>query len=56
MDRFNGPQYASLGLLEPIDDLIEEYEEVTPEEFMSDWIKFATDELWYDGQYYGLPT
>ncbi|MGP5483842.1 extracellular solute-binding protein [Brachybacterium alimentarium] len=55
MDRFNGAQYASLGLLEPIDDLIEEYEKVSPEEFMSNWVKFATDELFYDGQYYGLP-
>ena len=35
MDRFNGAQFASLGLLEPIDDLIEEYEGVSPEEFMS---------------------
>ena len=56
MDRFNAPQFASLGLLEPIDDLIEEHEGVSPEEFMSGWINFATDELRYDGQYYGLPT
>jgi len=55
MDRFNGAQFASLGLLEPIDPLIEEYEGVSPEEFMSGWVKFATDELYYDGQYYGLP-
>ncbi|GAA1488330.1 extracellular solute-binding protein [Brachybacterium sacelli] len=55
MDRFNSPQFASLGLLEPIDGLIEEYEGVSAEEFMSGWIKFAADELYYDGQYYGLP-
>lgn len=55
MDRFNGAQFASLGLLEPIDQLIEEYEGVSVEEFMSGWVKFATDELFYDGQYYGLP-
>ena len=54
-DRFNTAQFASLGLLEPIDPLIEEYEGVSPEEFMSGWVKFATDELFYDGQYYGLP-
>ena len=56
MDRFNAPQFASLGLLEPIDGLIEEQEGVSPEEFMSGWINFATDELHYDGQYFGLPT
>ena len=55
MDRFNGAQFASIGLLEPINDLIEEYEGVDPEEFMSGWIKFATDELSYMGQWYGLP-
>lgn len=55
MDRFNGAQFASLGLLEPIDPLIEEYEGVSPEEFMSGWVKFAADELFYDGQYFGLP-
>lgn len=55
MDRFNGAQFASLGLLEPINGLIEEYEGVDPEEFMSGWIKFATDELFYDGNWYGLP-
>ncbi|MFC7458505.1 extracellular solute-binding protein [Brachybacterium sp. GCM10030267] len=55
MDRFNGAQFASLGLLEPINDLIEEYEGVSPEEYMSGWVKFATDELYYDGQWYGLP-
>ncbi|MFC7373704.1 MULTISPECIES: extracellular solute-binding protein [unclassified Brachybacterium] len=55
MDRFNGAQFASLGLLEPIDALIEEHEGVSAEEFMSGWVKFATDELFYDGQYFGLP-
>lgn len=55
MDRFNTSQFASLGLLEPIDGLIEEYEGTSPEEFMSGWVKFAADELFYDGHYYGLP-
>lgn len=55
MDRFNTAQFASLGLLEPINALIEEYEGVSPEEFMSGWVKFAADELFYDGQYFGLP-
>ena len=55
MDRFNTSQFASLGLLEPIDGLIEEHEGMSPQEFMAGWVKFATDELFYDGQYYGLP-
>ena len=28
---------------------------MSPQEFMAGWVKFATDELFYDGQYYGLP-
>lgn len=55
MDRFNTSQFASLGLLEPIDGLIEEHEGVSPQAFMSGWVKFAADELFYDGYYYGLP-
>ena len=50
MDRFNTSQFASLGLLEPIDGLIEEHEGMSPQEFMGGWDKFATDELFYDGQ------
>lgn len=56
MDRFNAVQNASIGLLEPIDPLIEKYEDVSPEEFKAQWIQFAVDELTYDGQMYGLPT
>lgn len=56
MDRFNAVQNASIGLLEPIDSLIEEYEDVSPEEFKKQWIQFAIDELTYDGHLYGLPT
>ncbi|WP_193105834.1 extracellular solute-binding protein [Brachybacterium sp. FME24] len=55
MGRFSGAEMASLGLLEPINALIEEYEGVDPEEFMAGWVKFSTDELFYDGQWYGLP-
>ena len=55
MDRFNTSQFASLGLLEPIDGLIEEHEGMSPQEYMAGWVKFATDELFYDGHYYGLP-
>ncbi|WP_152354548.1 extracellular solute-binding protein [Brachybacterium subflavum] len=55
MDRFNAVQNASIGLLEPIDGLIEKYEDVSPEEFKSQWIQFAIDELTYDDQLYGLP-
>lgn len=56
MDRFNAVQNASIGLLEPIDPLIEKYEDVSPEEFKHQWIQFAVDELTYDGGLYGLPT
>lgn len=55
MGRFSGAEMASLGLLEPIDELIREHEGVEPEEFMANWVKFSTDELLYDGQWYGLP-
>ena len=55
MDRFNAVQNASIGLLEPLDELIEKYEDVSPEEFKSQWIQFAVDELTYDGKLYGLP-
>ena len=56
MDRFNAVQNASIGLLEPLDDLIEEYEGVSVEEFTSQWLQFAIDELTYEGKVYGLPT
>jgi multiple sugar transport system substrate-binding protein len=55
MDRFNAVQNASLGLLEPIDSLIEKYEDVSPEEFKKQWIQFAVDEMTYEGKMYGLP-
>ncbi|MGW8566059.1 extracellular solute-binding protein [Isoptericola sp. NPDC055881] len=55
MDRFNAVQNASIGLLEPIDGLIEEYEGVSVKEFTSQWLQFAIDELTYDGRLYGLP-
>lgn len=53
MDRFAGAQYASLGLLEPIDDLIEKYE---TKDFTDAWLPFAVNELQYQGRLYGLPT
>ena len=28
---------------------------MSSKEYMSSWVKFATDELFYDGHYYGLP-
>lgn len=55
MDRFNTVQSASIGLLEPLDPWIEEYEGVSAEEYRRQWISFAVDELSYDGQLYGLP-
>ena len=56
MGRFTAVQTASIGLLEPLDPLIEKYEDVSPEEFKRQWIQFAVDELTYEGQIYGLPT
>ncbi|MDN5726424.1 MAG: extracellular solute-binding protein [Propionibacteriales bacterium] len=56
MDRFTAVQNASVGLLEPIDSLIEQYEDVSPAEFKKQWIQFAIDEMTYEGQLYGLPT
>ncbi|SDS91401.1 ABC transporter substrate-binding protein [Microlunatus soli] len=53
MDRFAGAQYAALGLLEPIDDLIEKYEEPG---FLDAWLPFTVNELSYQGKMYGLPT
>jgi multiple sugar transport system substrate-binding protein len=55
MDRFNATQFSSLGLIEPINSLIEKYEDESPEEFLSQWLKFSTDEMFYDGNWYGLP-
>lgn len=55
MDRFNAVQNASIGLLEPIDGMIEEFEGVSVEEFSAQWLQFAIDELTYDGRLYGLP-
>lgn len=55
MDRFNAVQNASVGLLEPIEDIIEEFEGVSAEEFSAQWLQFAVDELTYDGELYGLP-
>lgn len=52
MDRFTGAQYAAIGLLEPIDDLIAQYEQPG---FTDDYLGFGLDELTYDGHLYGLP-
>ena len=56
IDRFNTVQSASIGLLEPLDPYIEEFEGVSAEEYRQQWVSFAVDELTYDGQLYGLPT
>lgn len=56
MDRFNAVQNASIGLIEPLDPLIEKYEDMSVEDFKKQWIQFAVDELTYDGTLYGLPT
>jgi multiple sugar transport system substrate-binding protein len=52
MDRFTGAQYAAIGLLEPIDDLIKQYEAPG---FLDDYLKFGINELTYQGHLYGLP-
>lgn len=52
MDRFTTAQYASLGLLEPLDPLITEHE--SPD-FVDQWAPFAMDEVRYDDQIFGLP-
>lgn len=56
IDRFNTVQSASIGLLQPLDELIETYEGVSVEEYASQWVSFSIDELTYDGSIYGLPT
>ncbi|MFC7625518.1 ABC transporter substrate-binding protein [Microlunatus sp. GCM10028923] len=53
MDRFSGAQYAALGLLEPIDDLIEKYED---DDLREQYLPFAMNELKLNGKTYGLPT
>lgn len=52
MDRFTGAQYASLGLLEPVTALIQQGEDA---DFLDQWLKFAVNELTYQGEIYGLP-
>lgn len=52
MDGFAGAQYAALGLIEPIDDLVAEYE--SPK-FLDQWIPFTVTQLKYKGKTYGLP-
>ncbi|MGG7308646.1 extracellular solute-binding protein [Curtobacterium sp. AB451] len=55
LDRFSAAQYAAIGLIEPIDDLIAEYEDQSKEEFLSQWLGFAVGEVSYEGKTYGLP-
>lgn len=55
LDRFSASQYAAIGLIEPIDELIEEFEDQSKEEFLSQWIGFTVGELTYEGNTYGLP-
>ncbi|WP_380170535.1 ABC transporter substrate-binding protein [Kineococcus sp. DHX-1] len=56
LDRFTTAQYAALGLLEPLDPLVEENTGLSVEEFRSGWLRFAVDEASYDGKLYALPT
>ncbi|WP_420364469.1 ABC transporter substrate-binding protein [Curtobacterium sp. L3-7] len=55
LDRFSAAQYAAIGLIEPIDELIAEFEDVSKEEFLSSWLGFTVGELTYQGKTYGLP-
>ena len=55
LDRFSAAQYAAIGLIEPIDELIDEFEDVSKEEFLSSWLGFTVGELTYQGKTYGLP-
>lgn len=52
MDRFTTAQFASLGLVEPLDDLISQHEAPG---FLEQWADFAVDEMSYEGQVFGLP-
>lgn len=52
MDGFTAAQYAALGLIEPIDDLIAKYE--SPK-FLDKWVGFTVTQLEYKGKTYGLP-
>jgi multiple sugar transport system substrate-binding protein len=54
LDRFSAAQYAAIGLIEPIDDLIEQYED-DKTEFLANWLGFTIGELTYQGDTYGLP-
>lgn len=55
LDRFSAAQYAAIGLIEPIDELIEKYEDQPKEEFLKQWLGFTIGELTYQGATYGLP-
>lgn len=54
-DRYTVAQYASIGLLEPIDDMIAGFGGDV-DEIKKQYIGFAIDELTYQGKLYGLPT
>ncbi|QQD77468.1 ABC transporter substrate-binding protein [Curtobacterium sp. YC1] len=55
LDRFSAAQYAAIGLIEPIDDLIAQYEDQSKEDFLAQWLGFAVGEVTYEGKTYGLP-
>ncbi|MFZ7087954.1 extracellular solute-binding protein [Curtobacterium sp. RRHDQ10] len=55
LDRFSAAQYAAIGLIEPIDELIEEFEAEPKEEFLKQWLGFTVGELTYKDKTYGLP-
>ncbi len=55
LDRFSAAQYAAIGLIEPIDELIDRYEDQPKDEFLQQWLGFTVGELTYEGATYGLP-
>lgn len=55
LDRFSAAQYAAIGLIEPIDDMIEEFEDQPKDEFLAQWLGFTIGEVSYQGKTYGLP-
>lgn len=55
LDRFTTVQYAAIGLLEPINPIIEKYDTQSVKEVTSNWLDFTVDEMTYRNQIYGLP-
>ncbi|MEK0211228.1 extracellular solute-binding protein [Bifidobacterium mongoliense] len=55
LDRFTTVQYAAIGLLEPIDPIIKQYDSQSVKEIRDQWLDFTINEMTYRDQLYGLP-